>query len=314
MSFREKREKKEKKELKKEEKAKILKRESLWRETFNRIKKNKVAMFGLGFIVFIFLFSFIGPLFSPYVDEKVQADMIKVAPSFQHWLGTDNLGRDVLTRLMLAGRISLTVGLASMTLSLIIGTTVGAVSGFYGGIVDTLLMRFADILMSIPSLPLLIILSAVLSGFNVPSEYRLYLVMIILSLVGWPGLARMVRGQVLSFKERSFMDAAEVLGLSDRRKIFNHLIPNIVPILIVVATLSVAGSILSESALSYLGLGVVPPTPSWGSMMDAANNIMDFQKRPWLWAPPGIAIFLTVVSINVLGDALRDALDPNERR
>ena len=290
------------------------KTESLWQETRDRFKKNKLARIALGFIIFMILFSFIGPLFSPYLNEKVQEDMIKMAPSFKNWLGTDQLGRDVLTRLMLAGRISLTIGIASMILSLVIGTIIGAVSGFYGGIIDIVLMRFADILMSIPALPLLMILSAALSGFNIAPENRLYLVMGILSLIGWPGLARLIRGQVLSFKERSFMDAAEVLGLSDKRKIFNHLIPNIIPLLIVVATLNVAGGILSESALSYLGLGVVPPTPSWGSMIDSANNLLDFQKRPWLWAPPGVAIFLTVVSINIVGDGLRDALDPKEGR
>ena len=290
------------------------KTESLWQETRDRFKKNKLARIALGFIIFMILFSFIGPLFSPYLNEKVQEDMIKMAPSFKNWLGTDQLGRDVLTRLMLAGRISLTIGIASMILSLVIGTIIGAVSGFYGGIIDIVLMRFADILMSIPALPLLMILSAALSGLNIAPENRLYLVMGILSLIGWPGLARLIRGQVLSFKERSFMDAAEVLGLSDKRKIFNHLIPNIIPLLIVVATLNVAGGILSESALSYLGLGVVPPTPSWGSMIDSANNLLDFQKRPWLWAPPGVAIFLTVVSINIVGDGLRDALDPKEGR
>lgn len=225
-------------------KKKDNKNESLWQETLDRLKKNKMAMVALGFIIFMILFSFIGPLFSPYLDEKVKVDMMKTAPSFKNWVGTDQLGRDVLTRLMLAGRISLTIGLASMLLSLVIGTVIGAVSGFYGGILDTILMRIADVLMSIPRLPLLMILSAALSGLQVPPEKRLYLVMGILNLIGWPGLARMIRGQVLSFKSRSFMDAAEVLGLSDKRKIFNHLIPNIVPLLIVVATLNVAGGIL----------------------------------------------------------------------
>jgi peptide/nickel transport system permease protein len=139
-------------------------------------------------------------------------------------------------------------------------------------------------------------------------------VMIILSFLGWPGLARLVRSQILSLREQAFMQAAEALGLSDWRKMFGHLLPNVAPILIVVATLSVAGAILNESVLSYLGLGVVPPTPSWGNMISTANSLIDFQKRPWLWVPPGIAIFLTVIAINLFGDGLRDALDPKLKR
>lgn len=182
--------------------------------------------------------------------------MINKPPSFKHWMGTDQLGRDIITRLMSGGRISLTIGIASMTISIIIGTILGAISGFYGKLIDSIIMRLADILMSIPSLPLLIILAALMSEWKIPQESRIYLVMIMLSLVGWPGLARLIRGQILSLKEQSFMDAAEVLGLSDRRKIFSHLIPNTIPLLIVIATLGVAGAILSESALSFLGLGV----------------------------------------------------------
>ncbi|MFC9419041.1 oligopeptide ABC transporter permease [Bacillus mobilis] len=287
---------------------------SPWRQAYKKVKKNKMALYGLYVLIFMFLFSFIGPIFSPYADGKVQVTQINKPPSLSHWLGTDQLGRDILTRLMQAGRISLTIGLASMLLSVILGALLGAIAGFYRGVVDHLIMRVADVLMSIPGLPLLIIMGAILSEWKLPSEYRLYVVMIILSLVGWPGLARLVRGQILTLREQAFMQAADVLGLKDSRKIIHHLIPNVFPLLIVVATLGVAGSILSESALSYLGLGVVPPTPSWGNMISAANSLIDFQKRPWLWIPPGFAIFITVVSINLLGDALRDALDPKMRR
>ncbi|WP_160669879.1 oligopeptide ABC transporter permease [Clostridium sp. C8-1-8] len=288
----------------------VRKSESLWKQAFKRLRKNKLAMIALIFLILMLLFSFIGPLFSPYVSGTVNASSISKAPSARHWLGTDKLGRDILTRLMQAGRISLTIGIASMLVSVIFGAILGAISGFYGGIVDNLIMRIADILMSIPGLPLLMIIGALLSEWKVPGEYRIYIVMIMLSLVGWPGLARLIRGQILSLKEQPFMQATEVLGLSDRRKIFNHLIPNTIPILLVVATLNVAGAILSESVLSFLGLGVVPPAASWGNMIDAANNLIDFQKRPWLWVPPGTAIFLTVISINLLGEGLRDALDP----
>lgn len=290
------------------------KKNSLWEQNIRHFKKNKFAVVGLFFIVFMLLFSFIGPFLSPYLPNKVDALMINKAPSLRHWMGTDQLGRDILTRLMSGGRISLTIGIASMTLSIIIGTILGAVSGFYGKIVDSIIMRFADILMSIPSLPLLIILAALMSEWKIPQESRIYLVMVMLSLVGWPGLARLIRGQILSLKEQSFMDAAEVLGLSDRRKIFSHLIPNTIPLLIVIATLGVAGAILNESALSFLGLGVTPPTASWGNMIDAANSFMDFQNRPWLWIPPGGALLLTIISINLMGDGLRDALDPKMKR
>jgi peptide/nickel transport system permease protein len=287
---------------------------SLWDQNLKRFLKNKFAVGGLLFIIFMLLFSFVGPFLSPYLPDKLDALMINKPPSLHHWMGTDQLGRDILTRLMFGGRISLTIGIASMTLSIIIGTIMGSVSGFYGGIIDSIIMRFADILMSIPSLPLLIILSALMSEWKIPQQYRLYIVMLMLSLVGWPGLARLIRGQILSLKEQSFMDAAEVLGLSDRTKIFSHLIPNTIPLLIVIATLGVAGAILTESALSFLGLGVTPPTASWGNMIDAANSFMDFQKRPWLWIPPGAALLLTVISINLMGDGLRDALDPKMKR
>ncbi|HDR7914860.1 oligopeptide ABC transporter permease [Bacillus pretiosus] len=300
--------------IKKKKERKKGNESSPWRQAYKKIKKNKMALCGLYVLIFMFLFSFIGPIFSPYADGKVQVTQINKPPSLLHWLGTDQLGRDILTRLMQAGRISLTIGLASMLLSVILGALLGAIAGFYRGVVDHLIMRVADVLMSIPGLPLLIIMGAILSEWKLPSEYRLYVVMIILSLVGWPGLARLVRGQILTLREQAFMQAADVLGLKDSRKIIHHLIPNVFPLLIVVATLGVAGSILSESALSYLGLGVVPPTPSWGNMISAANSLIDFQKRPWLWIPPGFAIFITVVSINLLGDALRDALDPKMRR
>ncbi|WP_255298339.1 oligopeptide ABC transporter permease [Brevibacillus dissolubilis] len=283
---------------------------SLWQQSLKRLLQNKVATFGMIYLLFMFLFCFIGPYFSPYLTEKTNVAMMNRPPSMAHWLGTDNLGRDVLTRLMLAGRISLTVGIASMALSVVIGALLGAISGYYGGLVDQVIMRFADVLMTIPGLPLLIILGAILSDLKVPSDYRIYIVMLMLALISWPGLTRLIRSQILTLREQEFMQAAEVLGLRDRRKILNHLLPNTIPLLLVASTLSIAGAILSESVLSYLGLGVVPPTPTWGNMMDAANSLLDFEKRPWLWIPPGFAIFSTVIAINLLGDGLRDALDP----
>lgn len=237
--------------------------------------------------------------------------MIHQSPSGAHWLGADHLGRDVLTRLMLAGRISLTVGIGAMVLAVSIGGILGILAGYYKGIIDQIVMRLADILMTLPGIPLLFIMAAVMSEWRVPAEQRLYVVMIMLSLVNWPGLARLVRSQVLSLREREFMQATEALGLRDRRKVLNHLLPNVVPLLIVTATLSVGGAILSESVLSFFGLGVVPPTASWGNMINTANSLIDFTNRPWLWIPPGVAIFATVISVNLLGDGLRDAIDPN---
>lgn len=295
-------------------KSKSNRRSSLWGLVIQRLLKNKVALVGLGFLIFIFLFSFIGPFLSPYATAGVNTTAINQPPSAAHWLGTDTLGRDVLTRLMLAGRISLTVGLGAMVMSTTLGALLGVLAGYYRGVVDQIVMRTADILMTIPGLPLLFIMAAVMSEWKVPTDYRIYVVMIMLSLVGWPGLARLVRSQILSLRERQFIQATDALGLRDRRKVLNHLLPNTIPILIVSGTLSIGGAILSESTLSFFGLGVVPPTASWGNMITAANSLIDFQKRPWLWIPPGMAIFMTVISINLLGDGLRDAIDPNMKR
>jgi peptide/nickel transport system permease protein len=285
---------------------------SPWRDALRVLRKNRLAMVSLVFLIAMCLFCFIGPFFSPYLADNTDVTIMKQPPSVSHWLGTDQLGRDVLTRLMLAGRISLTVGIFSMILSVLLGSILGAISGYYQGIVDQVIMRIADVLMSIPGLPLLLVLGAILSDWKVPSDYRIYVVMFMLSVTGWPSLARLVRGEILSLREQAYMQAAEVLGLSDRRKILHHLLPNTIPLLIVVATLNVGGTILSESVLSFLGMGVIPPTPSWGNMIDSANSIIDFQKRPWLWIPPGVSIFLTVIAVNLFGEGLRDALDPKQ--
>ena len=287
---------------------------SLWRQSLRRLVKNKLAIFGLVIVVLMFLLCFIGPLLSPYADNKIHIANMNKAPNMHHWLGTDALGRDVLTRVMQAGRISLSVGLASMVLSVAIGGILGIIAGYFRGVADQIIMRIADLLLTLPSLPLLFIAGALLSEWKVPPDYRLYIVMVMLAIVGWPGLARLVRGEILSLREREFMQATTVLGLRNKRKLFHHLLPNLVPLLIVIATLNIGGSILLESTLSYFGLGVTPPTPTWGNMIDAANTIIDFEQRPWLWVPPGLSIFLTVVAINIFGDGLRDVLDPKQRK
>ncbi len=287
---------------------------SLWRQSIRRLMRNKLAVTGFVVVVIMFAACFIGPFFSPYADNKINMALMNHAPNAKHWLGTDTLGRDVMTRVLQAGRISLTVGLASMVLSVFIGTLLGIIAGYYRGVVDQLIMRVADLLLTIPSLPLLFIVGALLSEWKVPPDYRMYIVMLMLSVVSWPGLARMIRGQLLSLREREFMQATIVLGLSDKRKLFRHLLPNLVPLIIVIATLNIGGAILSESVLSFFGLGVMPPTPTWGNMIDAANNMIDFQERPWLWLPPGFSIFATVIAINIFGDGLRDVLDPKQKR
>ena len=268
---------------------------SPWRQAWQALRRNRLAMLCLLLLVVMALWCILGPLWSPWKDDATDALMINRPPGAEHWLGTDFLGRDIYTRLLLAGRISLIIGLLTMLLSVTLGYLLGALSGYAGGLTDKLIMRFADLVMTIPG-------------------SRIYMVVIMLSLLEWPKLARLVRGQCLSLRERDFMLATQVLGLSARRRLFGHLLPNTVPILVVMATMAVANAILSESALSYLGLGVVPPTPSWGNMMDAANSLIDFQRRPWLWMPPGIAIFITVIAINVLGDGLRDAMDPKMKQ
>ncbi|MFD3155577.1 oligopeptide ABC transporter permease [Haloimpatiens sp. FM7330] len=283
---------------------------SPFKTVMKRLKKNKLAIVGLYILVFMILFSFVGPLISHYKVDGNDLTNLYAAPSAKHWLGTDEVGRDVLTRLMYGGRVSLLVGIIAVIIEIVIGSVLGAIAGYYGGIVDTIIMRIADILMCIPGLPLLIMLAAVMSDLRINPQNRLFVIMFIIGFVSWPGLCRIVRGQILSLREQEFMQAAECLGLSDKRKILIHLLPNTLASIIVSATLGIGGAILMESTLSYLGLGVTPPTSSWGQMIQAVNDSFTIQHRAWMWAPPGVCIFLTVMAINLFGDGLRDAIDP----
>lgn len=305
-------------EIEKNSKIKIksVKQKSLspWRLVLSRLRKNKLAMIGFGILVFIILFSLIGPLFTSYNMDTMNFSVKKQAPSVNYLLGTDLLGRDILTRLMYAGRISLSVGLVAVIIEVIIGGVLGAVAGYYGGWIDAVIMRIVDIFLCIPFLPILIILGAMMSESDVSPNIRIIYVMFIIGALSWPTIARLVRGQILSLREQEFMQAAKALGLRDYRQIFKHLIPNVVPQIIVSATLSIGSAIMVESALSYLGMGVTPPSASWGNMIQSVNNFTDLMERPWLWLPPGLLIFLTVMAINLLGDGLRDALDPKLKR
>lgn len=282
----------------------------IWR----RLKRNRLAMAGLYILVIMFLFSFIGPLFSSWTMDTTDLVNVNVGPSSEHLLGTDELGRDMLTRLMYGGRISLTVGIVAVLIETTIGSILGAISGFYGGVTDSIIMRIVDIMQCIPTLPILIMMGVVMLALDVPPEAKIYLVMLAIGILGWTGICRIVRGQILSLREQEFMQAADAVGLKDSRKIVKHLLPNTFSSILVTVTLGIGGAILTESGLSFLGLGVTIPIPSWGSLIQVANDVFVLETMPWLWMPPGLCIFLTVMAINLFGDGLRDALDPRLKR
>ncbi|KXG73782.1 oligopeptide ABC transporter permease [Thermotalea metallivorans] len=285
-----------------------------WQLAWIRLKRNRLAMVGLYVLIFMVSISILGPIISPYKMETIDLANISAPPSIAHPLGTDEVGRDILTRVMYAGRISLSVGIVAVFISVVIGSMIGAVSGYYSGIIDAIIMRIVDIFMCFPFLPLLLMIAAVMSDYKINPDYRIYVVMLIIGILSWPGLARIIRGQILSLREQEFIQAAEALGLRDRRKIFRHLLPNTFGSIIVSSTLGVGNAILTESVLSFLGLGVTPPTPSWGNMVNAVTDAYVFQFHPWRWMPPGICIFITVMAINLLGDGLRDAFDSKLKR
>lgn len=284
-----------------------------WALAWERFRKNKVAVAGAILFILILLLVTFGPMFSPYKMSEFELANKNLPPSKAHWLGTDEQGRDVLLRLMLGGRISLRVGVMAAGITIVLGSVVGGIAGYYGGRIDNILMRFAEIIYSIPFTPTVISISAALM-WRVPSEVKMYIVMLIIGVLSWPGLARIVRGQILSLREQEFMQATEVLGLSDSAKILRHLLPNTLAFIIINATLGMASAILTEAGLSFLGLGVAPPVPTWGNMVERARNNKVFNNYLWMWLPPGMMIMLTVVSINLLGEGLRDAFDPKESR
>ncbi len=238
----------------------------------------------------------------------------RTPPSRAHLLGTDRMGLDVMTRLMYGGRISLMVGFVVIIIEILLGVILGGIAGYYGKWVDNLLMRIVDVFNCIPILPIMLIMGSVMVAMEIPSQSRIYVLMLALGLLFWPGVARIVRGQILSLREQEFMVAAESTGLKARSRIFFHLIPNVMPQLIVIATLGIGSVILLESALSYLGMGLSFPYASWGNMVDAVNDRRIMQDHLNIWVPPGIAILLTVMSFNFVGDGLRDAYDPKMRR
>lgn len=281
---------------------------SFYKRAWNRFKENKLALFGLAVILFLVITSVLAPLivpFDPFVSTRSEIGLANTlaSPSRTHPLGTDNLGRDILSRMIYAGRISLSVGLVSVSIATSIGILLGALAGYYGRWVDSLIMRITDVVICFPVLFLVITVSTMLKP-------NIFNVMAIIGLVYWTRVARLVRGEILRVRELDFIQATRALGAKDKRIIFKHVLPNIMAPILVQATLLTAQAILIEASLSFLGVGVQQPTPSWGNMLNAATSITILGFRPWVWIPPGLAILLTVLSINFVGDGLRDALDP----
>ena len=236
------------------------------------------------------------------------------SPNSEHWLGTDRNGMDMLTRLMYGGRVSLVIGFIVELISLIIGVILGGLAGYFGKGVDFLIMRIVDIFYCIPSTPIIIILGAAMDTMGVDPQIRMLYLMLILGFLGWPGMARLVRGQILGLREQEFMVAAEASGIKVSRRIFKHLVPNVIPQLIVSCTMGIGGTILTEATLSFLGLGVKFPFASWGNIINDVNNTFVLQNYWFIWIPAGICILLTVLAFNLVGDGLRDAFDPKMKR
>lgn len=319
---------------------------SPFRLVMRRFFRSKLSIVGIVMIVFLFVFSFLGPVFCDwgesqvdntptefnlqqvysYTDEngktvEVLEDFTYIGkintyadPSATHLLGTDEKGFDVFVRLMYGGRISLMIGFIVVILETIIGIILGGLAGYFGGWVDQVIMRIVDIFTCIPTLPILLIASAVIDSWELEADQQIYVLMVIITLFSWSGVARLVRGQIISLREQEYMVATEVMGLPTWRKIFKHLIPNVMPQLIVSMTLGLGSVILYEATLSYLGLGVQLPKAAWGTMIAQVNDPIIFQYHMNVWFPAGILIVIAVLGFNFVGDGLRDAMDPKARK
>ncbi|NSB13314.1 oligopeptide ABC transporter permease [Clostridium beijerinckii] len=268
-----------------------------------RFLKNKLAAIGFCLLIIFVLAAIFAPFLSGYGRDTIDLMNIESQPSLRHLFGTDELGRDVFTRLLYGGRISLGIAVSATVLQLLIGVTLGCISGFYGGWIDNAIMRIVDTIMCFPFFVIAITVAA-LAG---PSVWN---VILIIGLLQWTGVARIVRAEILSIKQSEFIEAARAMGLNSFEIIINHLLPNTLSPVIVNATLAVAQGILMEAGLSFLGLGVKQPEPSWGNILSAAQSMRVLQYEWWLWIPAGVLVFLSVLSINFVGDGLRDALDP----
>jgi peptide/nickel transport system permease protein len=275
--------------------------------TVQRFLRNRLAVFGLIILLILSFAAIFAPLLATHSLEELDLKNTNSPPSPIHILGTDEVGRDTYSRLLYAGRVSLSVGIVSTMISAAIGVILGALAGYFGGVVDGVIMRIVDIFMCFPFFVIAISLAAILG----PSIYN---VMLISGVLGWTSICRIVRAEVLSLKTREFVEAARALGVSNWKNITGHVIPNTFSLIIVYATLGIASGILSEAGLSFLGLGVKQPQPSWGNMLASAQSFVALQNRWWQWVPAGLLVFITILAINFVGDGLRDALDPKLSR
>ena len=278
-------------------------RSGVWR----RFRRHRLALIGSSLLLLLVVASLGAPQIARHDPYTVDLRSYRQGPSTQHPLGTDSSGRDVASRLLHAGRVSLSVGLVAVSIYAAIGIVLGGLAGYYGGWIDSLIMRIADMVLSFPSLIVIITIVSILG----PSIYN---VMLVIGALGWPPIARLVRGNFLSLRGQDFVVAAQSIGAANPRIIFRHVLPNALAPVIVAASFGMAQAILLEAGLSFLGLGVQPPTPSWGNMLTDAQSITVLRSMTWLWLPPGAMIAVTVLSINFIGDGLRDALDPRATR
>ena len=273
-------------------------RETIWR----RFKRHRLGMAGLFVAAVIGLAALLAPLIAPHDPEAIVGPFA-APPSLDFWLGTDQIGRDMLSRLLYATRVSLLVGILATAISTAVGVVLGLMAGYFGGWLDMVIMRFTDMVMSFPYILLVLVAAAIF-------EPGLWSIILILGFVDWPGAARLVRGNVLSLRESNFVKSSIVAGMPARHILFSEILPNTMAPILVYATTVMAVSMLDEAALSFLGMGVQPPAASLGNMLNSAQSLTVLTSQPWLWIPPGLLIVILVVSINFVGDALRDALDP----
>ena len=281
----------------------------LAQNVWNRFKRHRGAIAGMGTFAVLALLCILAPL-SPYNPEKSNLAEKFQSPSTSHWFGTDALGRDLFTRIVYGGRISLSVGGIAVAISLLIGVPVGALAGYYGGTLDTVLMRLTDAFLSLPSFLVLILLAAILREVDIPFVQRnnVFTISFVIGILSWMTFARLVRAAFLTLRELDYVSAARALGSSDSRIILGHILPNGIGVVIVEATLQLGYAIIQEAGLSFLSFGIQQPTPSWGNLISSAQD--HFIKYPWLAVFPGLMIFLSIISVNYIGDGLRDAFDP----
>lgn len=281
--------------------------DTLFRLALRRFLRHRLAIVGLVILAIMIVLAVLAPWIAPYDPTKLDLRAIRQGPSLAHPFGTDTVGYDVFSRFVWGARTSLIVGFGAVSVSVLIGTTLGVLAGYYGGWIDAVISRVIEVLLSLPALLLVAIFVSVIG----PS---LQSVIIVIALLTWPQIARLVRGQYLVLRESEFITAARVIGAGDRKIMFRHLLPNVLGPLTVAATFYMAMAILLEASLSFLGLGVKPPAPSWGNMVSLATNANVLQNMPWVWVPAAVAIALVVLAINFVGDGLRDAVDPRGLR